>query len=288
MADDVGSTPTATRHVLDLWVDGSLDGLSLFGNGDALDDVGARLRARPDLPAQLAVHLNLSEGPPVAPAAEVPLLVDGAGRLRHSFGSLLLAWLRADAVGRAALVGQVEREWRAQVERVARACAPRRLDGVDGHIHVHALPFLFPVAARLAAEHGIRAIRVPREPLHLASPSDLLRPWFAKNLLKNAVLRGASLLARRVAQRERLERAGFIGILYSGHMTVGRLEAGVAAALRDGPGEVLVVVHVGRPSDAERERWRGRDWIWADAADPQRDVERAEVRRFAATQARRA
>jgi hypothetical protein len=72
-----------------------------------------------------------------------------------------------------------------------------------------------------------------------------------------------------------------VGVLYTGRMTAARLEAGVAAALRAGAGDVEAVVHVGRPDPSELARWRNRDAIRADAASPLRDAERDEVRRFA-------
>lgn len=276
-ADDFGSTPAATRTVARLWTEGALDGFSVLANGDALADVAARLAAEPGRAAYIAVHLNLSEGPSSAPAAEVPRLVDGAGRLRHTFGSLAAIGVRGGGA-REAVAAEVRHEWREQVRRVAAAVAPRRIDALDGHIHVHALPFLFPVAAALAHEAGVPAVRVPRESFHLAAAPDLLRPWYAVNVAKHFVLRRLSRRAAAVAAAHGLRApARLVGVLYTGRMTVARMDAGIAAALRDGADEVEVVVHPGRPDPAERARWTGRDAIWADAGSPLRDAERDAV-----------
>lgn len=280
-ADDYGSTPTATRQIADLWEEGVIGGLSVLANGDALGEGAARLAARPDLAAHLTVHLNLSEGPCSAPAADVRLLTDDEGLLRHSFRSLVSAWVRASSAERARLLAEVETEWRAQIRVVRAAVAPRALDALDGHIHVHALPFLFPVAARLAREERVPGIRVPRETFHVASPGDVARPWFAVNVVKHVVLRTLSRRATRVAAAEGLRTPDrFVGVLYTGRMTADRLRAGVRAAVRAGAHEIEASLHVGRAADGERSRWRGRDGIWADASDPHRDVERDEARAF--------
>lgn len=277
-ADDFGATPATVEQIADCWEQGALDGFSILANGDALAGAAARLAAQSAREAYVAVHLNLSEGRSAAPPKDVALLVDEHGELCHSFGSLAALWVRSGAATRRALLEQVDREWSAQIRAVQGAIRPRSVDALDGHIHVHALPFLAPVAARLARRHAVPAIRIPRERFHVAAASDLLRPWFLLNVVKFVVLRGCSIaLARAAAGESITSPPAFVGVLYTGRMTEARLDAGVRAAAAGTSGDIEVAVHVGRPTEGERVRWARRDGIWADASHPHRDAERSAV-----------
>ena len=287
-ADDAASTVRCTREILDLWQEGALDGFSVFGNGDALGDLRARLAADPQRRAYVAVHLNLSEGPSCAPPGEVPSLVDDEGRLRHSFLSLVAHWRTLDRAARVAFLGEVEREWRAQVGAVRRACDPRPVDALDGHIHVHMLPFLVPVAAAVAASERVPRVRLSRETFHAPSPRTLvLRPWWWRNLAKHVVLRMLSRRAARIVHEAGLAGPDrLVGILGTGRLTAALAERGVRAALRDGAREIEVVFHPGRADPSEASRFRGRDAIWADASAARRQLEFEEARRFHALRQR--
>jgi predicted glycoside hydrolase/deacetylase ChbG (UPF0249 family) len=103
----------------------------------------------------LGLHLNLSTGPPCAPAARVPSLVGADGRFLP-LGRLLLL-LGAGQVRR----HEIEREIAAQIERAAALGAA--LDHLDGHHHVHVHPTVLPLVLRQAAAYGIAAVRCPEE-----------------------------------------------------------------------------------------------------------------------------
>lgn len=274
-SDDLGATPSVTTRMLDCWQRGVLDGFSIMANGTAGGLVQSALQAEAARPAFVVAHLNLSEGPSTLPPTEVPLLVDARGELRHGYGSLLRLWLFGGRKTRAALCHQVRCEWQAQIERVATLVAPRAIDGVDGHVHVHMLPFLFPIAAALAVEQGIASIRVTHEPLHCARGLwELLRPALAINLLKHVVLRVCARWAWPVVKATGLQAPQrVLGVLYSGQMTADAALAGLAAAQRAGVDSVEAIFHVGRAQENEVERWRGRPGIAAFNLDPQRDHE---------------
>ncbi|HEY3998534.1 MAG TPA: ChbG/HpnK family deacetylase [Candidatus Xenobia bacterium] len=273
-SDDVGATAAVTEQTLDCWRQGVLTGFSVLANGEALGRLATVLSEEAGRGVRIACHLNLSEGPSSAPAADVPLLVDRQGHLRHTFGSLILTWLRA----RGELTRQVETEWQAQVAALQARLSPRSVHAVDGHMHVHMLPFLFPAAARVAAASRVRSIRMAREPLYLASPR-----WPVINLVKWAVLRFCSGFAEPFARRAGLTWPDrLVGILYSGHMTVEAAWAGLAAARREGARHVEVVFHVGRAAEAETGRWQGREFMAEFYRSEWRDRELQEAARLKA------
>ncbi|PYT99697.1 MAG: hypothetical protein DMG34_20285 [Acidobacteria bacterium] len=72
-ADDLGWTPGVNRGISEAHRNGIVTSTSLLANGCAFDD-GVRLsRELPRL--GVGVHLNLSDGKPVAPPAKVKTLV---------------------------------------------------------------------------------------------------------------------------------------------------------------------------------------------------------------------
>ena len=165
----------------------------------------------------IGVHLNLSDGPPTAPAGQVPSLLNAAGELDGGPESLLLR-----IASRSLLLDEVEREWDAQIRRIREAgISPTHL---DGHKHVHMLPGLFELALRLAKKHGIRAIRVAHEESSLRSALSAGASQDSVVVLKQGVhARGLKLLARdarRLADRNGISTSDyFCGIAQTGQLT---------------------------------------------------------------------
>lgn len=279
-SDDMGATKHVTERMLASWREGTLSGFSVLANGAACDLMSAELRANAERPARIACHLNLSEGPSAAPASSVPLLVDENGQLKHTFGSLIVARLRYGKT----FVQQVAIEWQAQIAKAAALVAPRKLAAVDGHMHIHMLPFLFPTAARLAREQGIPEIRISREPLFLAARRDAFTAAYAINLVKNLTLGACSALATRSARRENLASPDqLVGVLYTGDMRLNRALSGLKAAEKRNAKSVEVMFHVGRAAESEHGRWEGRDFIAKFYFAQERDAEFVEASRLAST-----
>lgn len=149
-ADDFGLTESVNRGILEAHTRGILTSTTILANGAAFDSAAALARQAPDL--GVGVHLNLTEGRPVASPAEVSSLLNEHGRFLRSAAALmrkvLTGRLRAD---------EIERELSAQIEKVQRADI--RVTHLDGHKHVHMLPGILPVVLRVAQRYGIPAMR---------------------------------------------------------------------------------------------------------------------------------
>lgn len=277
-ADDVAGTRSGTNGIMNAWEAGRLDGFSVFANGEALDDLRARLHDCTKS-ARIMAHLNLSEGSSCAAADAVRLLVDEKGELKHGFGSLLFSWLTASSSNRTKLETQIETEWRAQIKQVADAISPRNLAGVDGHIHIHMLPFLFPIAARLANEFSLGSIRVTREPFHRATNGrgGAVFPK-AFNVLKHLILRTFANSATTVAIKHGLHfPARVVGVLYSGCMTKDAALAAISLSEKDEAADIELIFHVGRATADEIGRWSGRPAIAEFNISPARDIESSQL-----------
>jgi len=212
-ADDLGWTEGVNRGIAEAHHHGIVTSASLLANGCAFESGVDLALTTPGL--GVGVHLNLSDGPPVADPETVTSMVNDQGEFAGGPEGLLLRLAR-----RSVALEEVEREWDAQIQKIRDTGI--RPTHVDGHKHVHMLPGLFELALRLAKRHGIEAIRVAHE-------ESSLRVALAAGATKGSVVkqgvqaRGLKLLAPDA--REQAERAGlatadyFCGIAQTGELT---------------------------------------------------------------------
>jgi len=233
-ADDLGWTEGVNRGIVEAHRRGLVSSTSLLANGHAFASAINARRDQPEL--GIGVHLNLSDGPPTAPAETVRGLLNASGELDGSPESLLLRIAKHSLE-----LEEVEREWSAQIAKIKTAgISPTHL---DGHKHVHMLPGLFELALRLARKHGVGAIRIAHEESRLRSVLSSGGAQRTKVVLKQGVqARGLKFLARDA--RDSAERAGiatsdyFCGIAQTGLMTEGGVRR-LLEALPDGTTEFM-------------------------------------------------
>ena len=233
-ADDLGWTDGVNRGIVEAFRNGIVTSTSLLANGAAF--AGGVQAARSASGLGVGVHLNLSDGPPVADRETVASLLNVDGEFAGGPESLLLRRVR-----RGLLLAEVENEWNAQIQKVRDAgIAPTHL---DGHKHVHMLPGLFELALRLAKRHNIGAIRVSLEASSLrAALASGARQNVGMVMKQGVQARGLKLLARDA--REQAARAGistadyFCGIAQTGGLTREGVEQFVKC-LPDGRTELM-------------------------------------------------
>ncbi len=181
-ADDVGLHPGMTEGAIRAHREGIVTACSIVANGAAFDDAVTRLR---DVPAlEVGVHLALVE--------ERPLTSIQFPKKYTSFVPLYLA--------RAISINAIERELRAQIERVLGTGL--RVTHLNGHQHLHLLPRIFGVVRRLAGEYAIPYVRIVDDRGGVARPFSM---------------RALSALGRR-ARREGLTNDRTIGVAMAGHL----------------------------------------------------------------------
>ena len=235
-ADDLGWSQAVTRGIVQAHREGLLTSTTVMANlPGAAEALALARQEAPDL--AVGIHLNLTEGKPLAPAAEVAPLLDAEGNLRRSLATLLREARRSEAVRRAAA-----REFEAQVAWARdQGLTPSHL---DSHKHVHVHPAILPLVVDLARRHGVRAVRTTAE-IRLPHLYHLLPDeWGVKQHVRQWL---AGRLAARwgTAARQAVRRAGlattdwFFGV---------RATGGVSAWLflyllqyaPDGTGELMV------------------------------------------------
>jgi len=190
----------------------------------ASKDAVARAKRMPRL--RVGLHLTIVKENPVSSPAQIPNLLDEGGRLRGDLVAFGVAIMAVPSVRR-----QLRSEIRAQFE--AYRATGLALDHVNAHLHYHLHPTVLGEILTIGADYGMRALRVPIEPLPILRSVEptpghpialLAAPW-------------AALMRRRV------RRAGFIsadrvlGLTWSGHMTEDRI-AGLIENLPEGSTEI--------------------------------------------------
>lgn len=240
-ADDLGWTVGVNRGIAEAHRNGIVTSASLLSNGSAFADGVMTAKEIPGL--GVGVHLNLSDGAPVAPAGQVRTLLSEDDGFAGGPENLLLrlTTMRLD-------IREVEKEWDAQIEKVR--AAGIRPTHLDGHKHVQMLPGLFGVAVRLAKRHGIEAVRISHEASSLRSALSDGSQSSGITVKQGVQARGLKLLARQA--REMAERRGiataeyFCGIAQTGVLT----KSGVLKLLNSLPeGTTELMCHPGYLDD---------------------------------------
>lgn len=231
-ADDFGLCPEVNKGVALAHDKGVVTSASLLAAGDAFAEAVELARARPAL--DLGVHLALTQTRPVLPPEEVPSLVGEDGRFAPTWRAFAARYLSGRVNRR-----EIEAEWRAQIARVKNEGLS--ISHLDSHQHLHMLPGILPIAARLAGEFGIGAIRYPRQRSREEVESGggrAVRRW-----AEGAALQGACRLAAGMLRRNGLLTCdGFRGFAEAGAWDATALARTVSTI---GPGVTEIGCHPG-------------------------------------------
>src|SRR4051812_34097793 len=255
-ADDFGMAREVNEAVEEAHRTGVLTCASLVVTGEAAPDAVERARRMPGL--GVGLHLALVSAPPALDPMDIPALMDHKGRGLGSRPGLVGTQIALFAEARR----QARAEIRAQLQLFQKTGLP--LDHVDGHWHFHQHPAVVNALAELAAEFGIRAVRVPYEP-----PLPSWRAAGRQDLLRR-VADAAPHWALAVRMRRVLQRAGvafndwFFGKNDGGAVTRERM-LGFIAHLP--PGVTEIGLHPGTRSwtgpHAPPAHWRATDELAA-------------------------
>ena len=186
-ADDFGRRPLINQAVAEAVDKGGLLSTSLMAGEPYFAEAVDIAQKRPQL--GVGVHLTLVDGMPVLPAEEIPTLAVHEGRFLPDHGAFVKAYVQGKIARR-----DIEKELAAQLDKVIDAgLVPTH---VDSHQHMHMLPGIFPLALKLAAERGIKRVRISR-----GIYGNPFMPWPGiGDLVGKFGLEALSVLDRRQAQ----------------------------------------------------------------------------------------
>jgi predicted glycoside hydrolase/deacetylase ChbG (UPF0249 family) len=147
-ADDLGMTRGVNRAIIEAHRGGIVTSTSVLANGAAFEDAAAWLRQSPGL--SVGLHLNLTQGKPIAASAKSALLDRGGCFQRPAMLALRLS------IG-AISVPDLEVEIAAQAERIVRAGIA--ITHFDSHENVHLHPRVASAMLNVARRMDVRWIR---------------------------------------------------------------------------------------------------------------------------------
>jgi chitin disaccharide deacetylase len=230
-ADDFGLDTAINEAVEQAYTGGVLTAASLMIGQPAAGDAVERARRLPGL--RVGLHVTLTGGArPVLPAQQIPDLVDAEGRLPTDLA--VFGW-------RLATSSRVRRQAEEEIHAQFRAFADTglALDHANGHQHYHLHPFVLDRILKIGRGFGLRAVRVPFEPLWLAREVSAAGPRAGR-----LSAFGWELGARWMRRRLRRERLACNDYLF-GLRCTGRLdEAALCEALEKlRPGIAEVDMH---------------------------------------------
>lgn len=271
-ADDFGLTRAVNAGIMEAYEHGLLKSASLMVTAEAADDAVAWAKARPGL--DVGLHIALTEERPALPPEQIPSLVTD-GRFYPRRGTVFFRY----AIGRwdvAEAAAEIAAQWN---RLLGYGLEPSHL---DGHQHLHLLPWLFPSVIALARGHRIRFVRT-RLGDPVAGAGSLARKISVLAINKISRLNWA-----KTPDPDGLAMIPFttVGFLQSGGaLTVSSLMATLDQLRRDqGQGIVEVMIHPGR-CDAETERkyghwryrWESDLWLLLDPTLPEALAQRGIV-----------
>lgn len=168
-ADDFGMSTAFNKAVLDGYNHGFLTSASICANGEAFEpSVHEIIPECPNL--GIGVHLNIIEGYSLLNNEK---FTNSYLQLMHFSNNTLF-------------LEKIEKEFRLQIEKVLKYT---KVDHLDSHVHVHAIPNIFELTCKLAKEYGIKQVRTQFEKFYLVP--DLIKHLtlhYPPNILKILLL----------------------------------------------------------------------------------------------------
>jgi chitin disaccharide deacetylase len=177
--------------------------------GEAAADAVARAHRLPEL--RVGLHLNLVDGAPVLPGAEIPQLVRENGEFDRNMTRAGVRFFMVPSVRR-----QLAREIRAQF--AAFHATGLRLDHLNAHKHMHLHPCVAKLIIEIGRDYGMKAVRIPSEPVAV------LRRAFPDERRRTPAYRPWVVALRRRLRRARLcTNDHLFGLAWSGGMVEARI-----------------------------------------------------------------
>ena len=222
-ADDFGLSESVNEGIEQAHRDGLLASASLMVAGPAAADAVRRARAMPML--RVGLHVVVIEGASTLHPRDIPDLVDSHGQFSSDQLRLGLRYGFLPGVRH-----QLRAEINAQFD--AFAATGLTLDHADAHKHMHLHPAVAAMIIDAGWEHGLRALRIPSEPV------DVMAACGVPPSLGARALQAWTHVLRRQARRVGLVVNDHVfGIAWSGAMTSDRLLR-LAPRLPEGVSEI--------------------------------------------------
>ena len=215
-ADNFGQSKASNIAVLYGYHNGFLKSASLSANGSAFN--AAVNEIIPECPKLgVGVHLNITNGKSLTKAK---MLTNKKGIFNNNFLQIAIKSCNKN------FLKEVEFEFRTQIETIMNYT---KVDHIDSNKHIHSIPALFEITARLAKEYNIEYVRNTYEELYFSSGlKKYLNINFPINISKLIILNLYSIKNQTVLKEYNLKsNNNILGICYSNIMDNSTIESGL-------------------------------------------------------------
>lgn len=214
-ADDLGADVARNEGIFEAMRAGVVTSATVLPNGPALEHALEKIRSGGYEQASFGVHLNFTEGKPLADGLSCLTGTDGNFRGKAAAHRLLMN------TGDVSLLTDIARETSLQIERLLDAGIA--VTHIDGHQHVHVFPAALRTVAETARSQGIRRMRIPDETIPSGDenvPADFLeevRRFGSLGREARRFLAGTGIVSsdhfRGLALKGRLDTEGLLKLL---------------------------------------------------------------------------
>ena len=214
-ADDLAKSEFHNNAVLEGFKKGLLKSTSIMSNMPSFKDAIYRV-VQPNPELGVGIHLNLIEGK--ALNQNLKTLCDNNGNFKNGYFSLLLK------SNNKKFLKEAEIEFRSQIELAQKYI---QLTHIDSHVHIHSIPKIFELTAKLAKEYNIKQIRTQAEIPYFIFREKNYKNYLI-NLAKVALLNYFTLKNKPVIKKYELTTNDYIiGVGYTGMMSSGAVLEGL-------------------------------------------------------------
>ncbi len=253
-ADDFANSIAMSETICRCFDEGMLTSTSMIINTPYVEDALEKLHQRPSLRASL--HLNIAEGKPLAGTQEIAYLVDEKGLFCKRYETILSNYYFGNETQKKIIKAAIKAEYSAQITRYATLLETQTIH-LDSHQHYHTIPFISDILIELSQElpYQITYVRVPKEPFffEVSSLRDL-KNYCGLNIVKHFLLNLFSYqLTRKLKAHHITCNTSFIGVLFTGNMTLSSIQQALQKCPKDGLIEILL--HPGFLAESEAKVW---------------------------------
>ncbi|QIR75864.1 ChbG/HpnK family deacetylase [Sulfurospirillum diekertiae] len=253
-ADDFANSMAMSETICRCFDEGMLTSTSMMINTPYVEDAFEKIRQRPSL--RVSLHLNIAEGKPLADTKEIAYLVDEKGFFCKRYETILTHYYFGNVMQKKIIKSAIKAEYAAQITRYATLLGTETIH-LDSHQHYHTIPFISDILIELSQElpYQITYVRVPKEPffLELSSFRDL-KNYCGLNIIKHFLLNLFShQLARKLKAHHITCNTSFIGVLFTGNMTLASIQKALQKCHQEDLIEILL--HPGFLAEAEATKW---------------------------------
>ena len=214
-ADDLAKSEFHNNAVLEGFKKGLLKSTSIMANMPSFKDAIYRV-VQPNPELGVGIHLNLIEGK--ALNQNLKTLCDNNGNFKNGYFSLLLK------SNNKKFLKEAEIEFRSQIELAQKYI---QLTHIDSHVHIHSIPKIFELTAKLAKEYNIKQIRTQAEIPYFIFREKNYKNYLI-NLAKVALLNYFTLKNKPIIKKYELTTNDYIiGVGYTGMMSSGAILEGL-------------------------------------------------------------